>query len=237
MRTRCRTLLEEFGLASASGRAAGCTTSATCATARRSGCFSTTSGRTACCPCRASARTRWRQYRRFAGQVRAAQAGRALCHAGVPGTGLPASHLALNAITFKTWLDREGLSDPQLRWYLDYSCRDDYGAGIASISAWAGIHYFASRHGFHAPGDDAGEREGVLTWPEGNAWLTRKTGRAAGRRGRRAPAHRPRGAAHRGRQAGRHRGRLGRRDAIPSSDGRPSIASSRCRCSWQRAWW
>ncbi len=77
-------------------------------------------------------------------------------------------------ITFQAWLDREGLNDPHLRWYLDYCCRDDYGAGLASVSAWAGIHYFASRHGFHAPGDDADEREGVLTWPEGNAWLTRK---------------------------------------------------------------
>ena len=113
------------------------------------------------------------QYRRFAGQVRAAQAAAPFAMPAFRA-GLPASHLALDAITFKTWLDREGLSDPQLRWYLDYSCRDDYGAGIASVSAWAGIHYFASRHGFHAPGDDAGEREGVLTWPEGNAWLTRK---------------------------------------------------------------
>ena len=49
---------------------------------------------------------------------------------------------------------REGLDAPALRWYLDYCCRDDYGAGAAQVSAWAGLHYFASRHGFHAPGDD-----------------------------------------------------------------------------------
>ena len=42
------------------------------------------------------------------------------------------------------------------------------------MSAWAGIHYFASRHGFHAPGDEASESEGVLTWPEGNGWLTQR---------------------------------------------------------------
>jgi len=47
------------------------------------------------------------------------------------------------------------------------------------VSAWAGIHYFASRHGFHAPGEgaDAGEGEapeGVLTWPEGNGWLSQR---------------------------------------------------------------
>ena len=40
---------------------------------------------------------------------------------------------------------------PALRWYLDYCCRDDYGAGSDVVSAWAGLHYFASRHGFHAP--------------------------------------------------------------------------------------
>ncbi len=82
--------------------------------------------------------------------------------------------LALTAITFVAYLDQMGLADPYLRWYLDYCCRDDYGAGMATVSAWAGIHYFASRHGFHAPGLEASEREGVLTWPEGNSWLTRR---------------------------------------------------------------
>jgi hypothetical protein len=42
------------------------------------------------------------------------------------------------------------------------------------VSAWAGLHYFASRHGFAAPGDDAPEREPVFTWPEGNAWLAER---------------------------------------------------------------
>ena len=80
------------------------------------------------------------------------------------------------------YLDQQGLDDPRLRWYLDYSCRDDYGAGIATVSAWAGIHYFASRHGFHAPGTDLVEREGLLTWPEGNAWLTRRLAAPLGER-------------------------------------------------------
>ena len=81
---------------------------------------------------------------------------------------------ALDAVTFAHWLDREGHAAPALRWYLDYCCRDDYGAGAAQVSAWAGLHYFASRHGFHAPGDASDEREGVLTWPEGNAFLARR---------------------------------------------------------------
>jgi hypothetical protein len=76
--------------------------------------------------------------------------------------------------TFAAWLDARGFTDAQLRWYLDYCCRDDYGAGLATVSAAAGLHYFAARHGFRAP--DAGEpveSEGVLTWPQGNAFLAR----------------------------------------------------------------
>ncbi|HEY1393507.1 MAG TPA: hypothetical protein VFV25_09015, partial [Methylibium sp.] len=71
-----------------------------------------------------------------------------------------------------------GLNDRWLLGYLDYCCRDDYGAGLAQVSAWAGLHYFASRHGFHAPGeDDADELDAVLTWPEGNAHLAALLGR------------------------------------------------------------
>ena len=84
----------------------------------------------------------------------------------------------LDAMTFAHWLNQQGLHAPALRWYLDYCCRDDYGAGAAQVSAWAGLHYFASRHGFHAPGDDPmpdpSARDGVLTWPEGNAWLSQR---------------------------------------------------------------
>lgn len=82
---------------------------------------------------------------------------------------------ALDALPFAAWLDAQGLQAPALRWYLDYCCRDDYGAGIARVSAWAGLHYFASRHGFQAPGDHAPDADGgILTWPEGNAWLARR---------------------------------------------------------------
>jgi len=85
---------------------------------------------------------------------------------------------ALDALPFAAWLDAQNITAPALRWYLDYCCRDDYGAGTAQVSAWAGLHYFASRHGFHVPGDSSDERpqerDGVLTWPEGNAWLARR---------------------------------------------------------------
>ena len=89
---------------------------------------------------------------------------------------------ALAAMTFDTYLKQQGLDDVHLRWYLDYCCRDDYGAGLETVSAWAGIHYFASRHGFHAPGAESAEREGLLTWPEGNAWLTRRMAAPLGER-------------------------------------------------------
>jgi protoporphyrinogen oxidase len=79
---------------------------------------------------------------------------------------------ALYAITFIAYLDQQQLTDPHLRWYLNYCCRDDYGAGIETVSAFAGIHYFAARHGFSAPGEGSTEKEGVLTWPQGNGFLT-----------------------------------------------------------------
>jgi len=92
---------------------------------------------------------------------------------------------ALDRITFAAWLDANGLRAPALRWYLDYCCRDDYGAGSADVSAWAGLHYFASRHGFRlgddARGAEAGEG-GVLTWPEGNAWLAERLAAPLGER-------------------------------------------------------
>jgi len=104
---------------------------------------------------------------------------------GTSAFGLPAHRVAwnadlqdLNTQTFAYWLNTRGLNDAHLRWYLDYACRDDYGAAADTVSAWAGLHYFASRHGFHAPGEAAGEgereREGVFTWPEGNAWLAQR---------------------------------------------------------------
>jgi monoamine oxidase len=79
---------------------------------------------------------------------------------------------ALAAITFAAYLEQNGLTDAHLRWYLDYCCRDDFGAGSDVVSAWSGVHYFASRHGFHAPGAENVERESLLTWPQGNAFLT-----------------------------------------------------------------
>ena len=81
---------------------------------------------------------------------------------------------SLASITFAGYLQQQGLTDAYLRWYLDYCCRDEYGADSTVVSAWAGIHYFASRHGFYAPGQEHADHEGLFTWPEGNDWLTRR---------------------------------------------------------------
>lgn len=119
------------------------------------------------------------QYRQFARAVHTAQtqAAYAMPAWSTWGTsGMPAAHQALDAVPFAQWLAQQGLSDAYLLWYLDYCCRDDYGAGIHTVSAWAGLHYFASRHGFEAPelhsGSAAHESiDSVLTWPQGNGWL------------------------------------------------------------------
>ncbi|MBL8340908.1 MAG: FAD-dependent oxidoreductase [Rubrivivax sp.] len=139
------------------------------------------------------------QYRRFAervaalrggGRMNGRMSGRLHGRGTVPAFALPSHRAAwsadlaeLDGITFAAWLGREGLDDPALRGYLDYCCRDDYGAGPGVVSAWAGLHYFASRHGFSAPGDEHdkdGARDGVFTWPEGNAWLTARLAQPLG---------------------------------------------------------
>jgi protoporphyrinogen oxidase len=109
------------------------------------------------------------QYRLFAKAI--ADAGRlgfALPTARAPWT--PA-HAALDGVTGAAWLRARGVVDPLVLAYLDYCCRDDYGAPSDTVSAWALVHYFASRHGFSAPGDDTNDRDPVLTWPDGNAPL------------------------------------------------------------------
>jgi len=72
--------------------------------------------------------------------------------------------LELDRISMTAFLQERGLRSKPLHWYIDYACRDDFGSGAGEVSAWAGIHYFASRES-----DDT-----VLTWPEGNGWIVRR---------------------------------------------------------------
>lgn len=77
-------------------------------------------------------------------------------------SALGARPSALDGLSMAAWLAREGFRSPRLAWYVEYGCRDDYGAPLSDTSAWAGIHYFAAREPVE---------EGPLTWPEGNAWV------------------------------------------------------------------
>ncbi len=76
--------------------------------------------------------------------------------------------LALDKLSFAEHIRSQGWDDPYLLWYLNYACRDDFGGTIDNCSAWAGLHYFASRDGggLGHPGD-------ILVWPEGNNRLAR----------------------------------------------------------------
>ncbi|WP_298603670.1 NAD(P)-binding protein [Zoogloea sp.] len=75
----------------------------------------------------------------------------------------------LDGITFRAWLAAEGYTSPSLHTYLDYVCRDEYGATPDKVSAWAGLHYFASRGGQATNAPDGS----LLTWPDGLAFLAR----------------------------------------------------------------
>src|SRR5437879_13913878 len=72
---------------------------------------------------------------------------------------------ALDRLSFAEWLKQNRFDSKPFLWYMNYACRDDYGALASDTSAWAGIHYFSSREA---------EEKGPLTWPEGNGWITRR---------------------------------------------------------------
>ena len=77
----------------------------------------------------------------------------------------------LDQMTMTEYLRKQGwLESAPLRWYVNYCCRDDYGAGIEKVSAWAGVHYFASRDARAANAPSYA----VVTWPEGNGWFVRQ---------------------------------------------------------------
>jgi phytoene dehydrogenase-like protein len=73
--------------------------------------------------------------------------------------------LALDRISMAEWMRQQKLDSPYLRWYVDYSCRDDYGSSLADTSAFAGALYFAGRQ--H-------DEKGPITWPEGNGWIVQR---------------------------------------------------------------
>lgn len=75
----------------------------------------------------------------------------------------------LDKVTFKEYLISNKFDSEYLHWYVDYCCKDDYGTSYEEISAWAGIHYFASRRGEAVNAN----KNDVLTWCEGNDFLVK----------------------------------------------------------------
>jgi monoamine oxidase len=84
---------------------------------------------------------------------------------------------ALDRASMADWMNAHGYSSPRLRWFVEYGCRDDFGATLGQTSAWAGIHYFAAR--LEAGAEGPAE---FLTWPEGNGRLAAHLARLAGAR-------------------------------------------------------
>lgn len=81
--------------------------------------------------------------------------------------------LQLDQQTMQAWMEQQGFTSAYLQRYINYCCRDDFGTTHDRISAWAGIHYFASRKG---QGANAAHAD-ILTWPEGNGFLVKHLGK------------------------------------------------------------
>ncbi len=101
------------------------------------------------------------QYRRFTDKINEFRATRQFTIPMERG----AKPSPLDRISMAEWLASERFDSSSLRWYINYACRDDYGALAKDTSAWGGIHYFASRDP---------EEKGPLTWPEGNGWIAQR---------------------------------------------------------------
>jgi hypothetical protein len=82
--------------------------------------------------------------------------------------------MALDRISMREFLLARKLDAPALHWYVDYCCRDDYGSYSSDVSAWAGLHYFASREGESARASETT----LLTWPEGLSWIVTRLARS-----------------------------------------------------------
>ncbi len=105
------------------------------------------------------------EYKRFADRMTELRATGEFTIPMAPGATALRQTGSFDAISMGEWMRRERFTTPQLRWYADYGCRDDYGARSRDASAWAGVHYFAAREA---------EERGPLTWPDGNGWILRQ---------------------------------------------------------------
>lgn len=120
-----------------------------------------------------------RQLRRFEAEIRKwvewrdAKGRRAFAIPTAHGSD-DAEVTALDKLSMATWMSQRGFTSPRLRWFVEYACRDDYGALLEETSAWAALFYFAAR--VSKAGD---ESEPLVTWPEGNGRVVAHLGGAA----------------------------------------------------------
>ncbi len=80
---------------------------------------------------------------------------------------------SLDQITMKDYLASEELKSPLLHWYIDITCRDNFGLCIDKISAWVAINYFATNLTQFDPKDYKKHPVHTLTWAEGNNYLVK----------------------------------------------------------------
>lgn len=123
------------------------------------------------------------QYRRFFGlmndlKTRRGSDGRRLFAIPIDESSTDPAWRELDVMTMASWMDSQGFTSELLRWYVNYACRDDYGTTFDETSAWAGVHYFASRNGQAANA----ESDDVVTWPQGNGWLVERIAAPLGSR-------------------------------------------------------
>jgi protoporphyrinogen oxidase len=88
----------------------------------------------------------------------------------MPTRSMSADLNYLNEITFKDYLHSINLKSSEVLDVINYNMIDDYGAGIDSVSAFAGIHYYTCR-------DYLNNDIPYFSPPEGNAYFANKIAR------------------------------------------------------------
>ena len=73
----------------------------------------------------------------------------------------------LNDLSFGDWLQQQATFSTAFMQGVDYQMKDDYGGGASTVSALAGIHYYACRPYYSEPVE-------LFSPPEGNYYFIRK---------------------------------------------------------------
>ena len=99
--------------------------------------------------------------------------------AGRPAFGRPIERTSpadevrdLDGITMAAYLDRIGIRSELVRWYVNNRVVDEYGCGVETVSAWAGVQFWAQSNSSFTDFEPSGTPSPVvLSWPQGNAFL------------------------------------------------------------------